>query len=663
VGSQVVYRTRGATGWTETAIDNGISPLCDVAIAVSASGAVGIAWFDPSNKDLRYASIVNGTPAIELVATTGDVGRGPSVTFDTAGAPMVSYFALGGTNPTVRLARRGASNWTSEDVVTQAFNTQRPATVVRMVGSDIHVIAGDTGQPQFNNQAGGITQAIKSGNTWSLFTLGAAARMVRHGTGVGVDGLRAAWASWEPSSAFSAQFFTDTRPRGLDLVQLSTSQLGYEAALANGPTPMMFRRNGITTTAYQRRNGVWQALTLPSTVSPTLVQDATWAAQHNWLLGASVLIEAPVCTPQCTARTCGDDGCGGSCGTCAANSYCAPAGVCTGWKIEPVPTTEWSSVSARRSLDQSLHVVQSDAPYRYPRVGPVDSTRRDASGFSWPLRIAGSVTFNPFAFDVSPNGVPMFAYRQPTGIGSNAEVRLASWNGTGWTSQLLASPDQNDTPPALTFDANGAHVFAPAMNGGPIHYVVGPAGVTTSGTSFITSRDLESFSVTAQGNGAFHAAYQQRTTLFGTEYATEYQAIGPASPQATAGVIATPVSLACQPRVVLTPTEVLMVAGGYGAWRFARSTGGAFTIDTGPLDNQDSTPELALKPNGTPRMIYVTRVSPPHVAVLEKVNGTWTEVDTIPTLGGQGDLSAFIDSAGVTHVLFRDGVSLFYGRK
>jgi agmatine/peptidylarginine deiminase len=37
------------------------------------------------------------------------------------------------------------------------------------------------------------------------------------------------------------------------------------------------------------------------------------------------------CAPQCTGKTCGDDGCGGQCGTCAAGTTCNAAGAC----VEP----------------------------------------------------------------------------------------------------------------------------------------------------------------------------------------------------------------------------------------------------------------------------------------------------------------------------------------
>jgi hypothetical protein len=46
------------------------------------------------------------------------------------------------------------------------------------------------------------------------------------------------------------------------------------------------------------------------------------AAQH----AADQAPSAPVCTPSCTGRSCGDDGCGGSCGPCSGGS--CDAGTC-----------------------------------------------------------------------------------------------------------------------------------------------------------------------------------------------------------------------------------------------------------------------------------------------------------------------------------------------
>jgi hypothetical protein len=40
------------------------------------------------------------------------------------------------------------------------------------------------------------------------------------------------------------------------------------------------------------------------------------------------IVTTPVCTPQCTGKTCGSNVCGGSCGTCNSSSACNSAGIC-----------------------------------------------------------------------------------------------------------------------------------------------------------------------------------------------------------------------------------------------------------------------------------------------------------------------------------------------
>lgn len=80
------------------------------------------------------------------------------------------------------------------------------------------------------------------------------------------------------------------------------------------------------------------------------------AALTGWSLGAPVIqakkhkhhkkkkaktptptpLPDTTCTPRCRRKQCGDDGCGGSCGTCAAGQVCASGTCCT---PEPVAET------------------------------------------------------------------------------------------------------------------------------------------------------------------------------------------------------------------------------------------------------------------------------------------------------------------------------------
>ncbi len=41
----------------------------------------------------------------------------------------------------------------------------------------------------------------------------------------------------------------------------------------------------------------------------------------------------PPCTPVCDGRVCGDDGCGGTCGSCEADQTCTPQGFCIGGEV------------------------------------------------------------------------------------------------------------------------------------------------------------------------------------------------------------------------------------------------------------------------------------------------------------------------------------------
>lgn len=55
----------------------------------------------------------------------------------------------------------------------------------------------------------------------------------------------------------------------------------------------------------------------------------TWDAECSALATRECNTECGCgCIPQCDTRSCGDDGCGGSCGTCGPDEQCSPAGTC-----------------------------------------------------------------------------------------------------------------------------------------------------------------------------------------------------------------------------------------------------------------------------------------------------------------------------------------------
>ena len=60
-----------------------------------------------------------------------------------------------------------------------------------------------------------------------------------------------------------------------------------------------------------------------------------WCCTKNWSASCDAQCNtnckaacSKVCTPKCKGKTCGDDGCGGTCGTCKAGDACSTAGYC-----------------------------------------------------------------------------------------------------------------------------------------------------------------------------------------------------------------------------------------------------------------------------------------------------------------------------------------------
>lgn len=79
------------------------------------------------------------------------------------------------------------------------------------------------------------------------------------------------------------------------------------------------------------------------------------------------------CVPSCSDKSCGDDGCGGSCGTCAAGATCSLSGVCEAAVQNPGAAGPFSVCSYTASLADNGY---SSAIVSYPcnTSGPLAAT-------------------------------------------------------------------------------------------------------------------------------------------------------------------------------------------------------------------------------------------------------------------------------------------------
>ncbi|MEA2735166.1 MAG: hypothetical protein QOE14_1617, partial [Humisphaera sp.] len=85
-----------------------------VSIAVDSRGRPGVAYFDGSAGDLRFAHFNGATWDIEIVDGRGSVGLYPSITYDGNDDAVISYFRK--TSGDLRVARETAGAWRIDTV-------------------------------------------------------------------------------------------------------------------------------------------------------------------------------------------------------------------------------------------------------------------------------------------------------------------------------------------------------------------------------------------------------------------------------------------------------------------------------------------------------------------------------------------------------------------
>ena len=156
----------GATSsnmWLTCVVDDVVTNGLYSSIAFSASGTLGICYYDQKAKDLKYASYAGGVLTTQRVDTTGDVGKYCDLAFTAAGQPAISYYDA--TQGYLKYAAYNGSSWSIQNVDTGSGVGQYTSLAFQTNGYPAISYQGLTGSTP------ALRYAQFNGASWSFQTL------------------------------------------------------------------------------------------------------------------------------------------------------------------------------------------------------------------------------------------------------------------------------------------------------------------------------------------------------------------------------------------------------------------------------------------------------------------------------------------------------------
>jgi hypothetical protein len=402
----VLLRRRTASGWREETVDTGMGAYCQSAVSLDAAGEPMVAWYDSVNGDLRFALRNNGTWAPkELIANQDNVGSGVSMVTLPDGRPAVAYAHSTSTTGETRYAVRTSGTWADELLTTGANTTELvllDGAVWVSLSAPAVAVRGASG--------GWAVTPVEPGTAYTSTTLAPHSLMLEHGVPsllvTRTNPLRSSTQSaWRTLNASWSEVVLNDKPVAV------RTEAPQAVLIAQGSSP-------VTGLIRVRRNEAW-------------VDAVTSVPYFNWLSTIAAytgtggqhviydqygrkLTSPAVCTPQCSTRACGDDGCGGSCGACSSGT-CAPDGSCSAWKETTL--TGYTPVAAALGSGTGLHLATtSGAIVRY--------RSNTGSGWSAPSDVPGSSSLLSAVIPVDTSDAPLVCTSQ-SAVSNYAVNRLA----------------------------------------------------------------------------------------------------------------------------------------------------------------------------------------------------------------------------------------------
>ncbi|CAN5374418.1 hypothetical protein BH09PLA1_BH09PLA1_37860 [soil metagenome] len=160
------YATRDVTGrWSRTQIVDTSDAQVGVqlSIAVDSTGKPGIAYFDNTNSDLKYAHFDGSSWIVETRDANKSVGQSPSLTYNRYGDPVIAYYRKSGGDLKVQTLDAGA-NWVKYDVDSEDDVGEWASASVAQDADVIAVAYGD-------KTNGDLKYARFADGAWTIFTV------------------------------------------------------------------------------------------------------------------------------------------------------------------------------------------------------------------------------------------------------------------------------------------------------------------------------------------------------------------------------------------------------------------------------------------------------------------------------------------------------------